>query len=88
MLIECMRTNNIDNHEFQVKANRLSREQEHEADVWAVDFLRSNNFPIDYRGIFEKVRVYKSNENSTHPDSVKRIELIEQFLSSANIGTN
>lgn len=88
MLIECVRTNNIDNHEFQVKANRLSREQEHEADVWAVDFLRSNNFPIDYRGIFEKINVHKSDENSTHPGSAKRIEHIEQFLSNADIGTN
>lgn len=88
ILIECMRSNDAKNHEFQIKANQLSREQEHEADLWAVSFLRRNNLPIDYRGIFEKVHVYKSNGNSTHPDSVKRIELIEQFLSSADIGTN
>ncbi|HEY1058364.1 MAG TPA: M48 family metalloprotease [Limnobacter sp.] len=61
---------------------RLRWRQEYEADLWAVNFLRTYQLPVDYRGAIGASRVPKDQSTVSHPSVESRISLIETMMNS------
>lgn len=79
-VVNCVQDNLVNNEEIKSQVNQLNREQEHQADVWAYNFLKSNNISADTLGALKSAHKTSPQGGHAHPPLITRLQVVEQEM--------